>query len=238
MTATDTMREGMRVPNLWRWAGRVGWVLLVLMLGPFVLYSALQGMGGLAGDLPADNRFLKPDALVSNLSIFVHMITGAVITFLAPFQMLGVVRRRWPVLHRLSGRVLVSTALITAIGGLGFIFVRGTEGGWIMDIGAFGYGACVLVCTIETFRHARAGRFALHREWALRFFVLAIASWIYRMHYVLWYLATDGLWSNPEFTGAFDLITIFAFYIPYLVLIEIYIRATRGPAGGALVASG
>ncbi|MEL6481267.1 MAG: DUF2306 domain-containing protein [Pseudomonadota bacterium] len=227
MSASDTLGEPRELTAFWRWSGRLGWVLLVLMLGPFVLYSAMQGIGGLDGDLPADNRFLKPDAAASNLSIFVHMITGAVITFLAPFQLVGYLRRRWPGLHRLSGRVLVATALVTAIGGLGFIFIRGTEGGWIMDVGAFGYGACVLVCAVETLRHARAGRFARHREWALRLFVLAIASWIYRMHYVLWYLATDGLWSNEDFTGAFDLVTIFAFYIPYLILIEIYIRATR-----------
>ncbi|MEM7500307.1 MAG: DUF2306 domain-containing protein [Pseudomonadota bacterium] len=211
----------------WRWAARIGWLLLVLMLGPFALYAALQGVGGIAGDLPADNRFLLADATASNLSIFTHMITGAAITFLAPFQLVGAVRRRWPRLHRLLGRMLVALAIPTALGGLGFIFIRGTEGGWIMDLGAFGYGACVLVSAVETFRHARAGRFALHREWALRLFVLAIASWIYRMHYVLWYLATDGLWSNEDFTGAFDLVTIFAFYIPYLALIEVYIRATR-----------
>jgi hypothetical protein len=31
------------------------------------------------------------------------------------------------------------------------------------------------------------------------------------------YLVTDGLWSNPQFTGGFDLVQSFAFFLPYLV---------------------
>ena len=57
--------------------------------------------------------------------------------------------------------------------------------------------------------------------------MLAIGSWLYRLHYTVWYLATGGLWSTSKFTGLFDYAQMVGFYLPYLILLEIYLR--RGP---------
>ena len=62
-----------------------------------------------------------------------------------------------------------------------------------------------------------------------RLFVLVLGSWLYRVHYGLWYLATDGLASTPEFTGTFDRVQNVAFYLPYLVLLEIWLRTRPVP---------
>lgn len=96
-----------------------------------------------------------------------------------------------------------------------------------MDLGFALYGLLTLGAALQTVRHAKAKRIAQHQAWALRFFWLAIGSWLYRVHYGLWYLATDGLWSNAEFTGAFDLAQNFAFYLPYLIAVELYLRRKR-----------
>jgi hypothetical protein len=80
---------------------------------------------------------------------------------------------------------------------------------------------------VQTLRHGRAGRMAAHRDWALRLFVLAIGSFLYRLHYGLWYLATDGVWTAEDFSGAFDRVQIFAFYLPYLALVELWLRHRR-----------
>jgi hypothetical protein len=98
-----------------------------------------------------------------------------------------------------------------------------------MDIGFALYGLLLLLAALQTIRHARARRFALHQTWALRLFWLALASWLYRVHYGLWYLATDGLWSNPQFTGGFDLVQNFAFYLPYLLGVEVYLKRRSNP---------
>ena len=73
-------------------------------------------------------------------------------------------------------------------------------------------------------RYARARNFQRHREWALRLFVLALGSWLFRVHYGLWFALTDGLGSTPDLTGPFDRIQVFAFFLPYLVWLEWYLR--------------
>jgi len=47
------------------------------------------------------------DAPLTTVSIFVHMLGGAVITVLAPLQLIAPLRRRLPVLHKYSGYLLV-----------------------------------------------------------------------------------------------------------------------------------
>ena len=95
--------------------------------------------------------------------------------------MIGAVRESVPRLHRWLGRFYVLTALITGLGGLVFIALKGTIGSTPMNVGFSLYGALTVLAAVETIRHARARRFAQHRAWAIRLFALAIGSWLYRM---------------------------------------------------------
>jgi uncharacterized membrane protein len=198
-------------------------VLLVLLTLPFAIYAINFAQGGLRDALP-EPHYIRSDNPIANLSIFGHMATGAAITALVPLQLVPSLRLRLPALHRWSGRLIILAAVVTAVGGLVYIPLRGTIGGVPMNIGFSLYGALVLITALQTIRYARARRIADHNAWALRFFWLALGSWFYRVHYGLWYLATDGLWSNPQFTGGFDLVQSFAFFLPYLIGIEVYLR--------------
>lgn len=200
--------------------------VVALLILPFALYAIDFGQAGLRDDL-TEPHYLRSPQMAANLAIFAHMITGAVITVLVPFQLISPLRRRASWLHRFSGRFIAIAAIITALGGLIYIPMRGTVGGWPMDLGFTLYGLLTLIAALQTLRHARARRMTQHQAWALRFFWLAIGSWLYRVHYGLWYLATDGLWSNPDFTGAFDLMQNFAFYLPYLIGVEVYFVRKR-----------
>jgi uncharacterized membrane protein len=198
-------------------------VLLVLLTLPFAIYAINFAQGGLRDALP-EPHYIRSDNPIANLSIFGHMATGAAITALVPLQLVPSLRLRLPALHRWSGRLIILAAVVTAVGGLVYIPLRGTIGGVPMNIGFSLYGALVLITALQTIRYARARRIADHNAWALRFFWLALGSWFYRVHYGLWYLATDGLWSNPQFTGGFDLVQSFSFFLPYLIGIEVYLR--------------
>ena len=211
------------MPRLASWTGLAALGLLWLMALPFVLYAGGFGLAGLAGDANG-SRFFCPGRGPVNAAIFGHMLAGAVATGLAPVQLLGPVRRRWPALHRWSGRVLVAAALVSGAGGLVFIAARGTIGGWPMDAGFAVYGLLVLVAAAQTWRFGRARDLACHRAWGIRLFVLALGSWLYRLHYWLWYAATGGLGSQPDFWGPFDLVQNVAFYVPYLIIAEWAIR--------------
>lgn len=211
----------------WRWPHWLGLGVLLLATAPFAVYAAIFGARGLLLDLSAESRLFDGGAAFSNGAMALHMAGGALITLLALTQPVGPLRRAWPRLHRVCGYVFLVAATVSALGGLIFIGLRGTIGGPLMDAAFAGYGVCVLIATVQTVRAARRGDFASHADWALRAILLGLGSWIYRAHYTLWYVATGGVGSEPDFSGWFDQIQVFAFYAPYLLAAEIVIQARR-----------
>lgn len=207
----------------------LGLAVLLLLL-PFVHYAWDFGWRGFTRDLTGVSYIYTQGGRLPNAGIFGHMLLGGLVTLLAPLQLLPLLRDRWPAVHRAIGYVLVTAAMLTAGGGLIYIAVRGTIGGTLMDLGFSLYGVCLAVAAAMTAHHARRGDRQRHRRWALRFFFLAIASWLYRVHYGLWYAATGGWASEKDFTGLFDRIQNFAFFVPYLVALEIYFRRRPRPS--------
>ena len=158
-------------------------------------------------------------------SIGLHFATGAIILVLGNIQLIQFIRIRYPVFHRWVGRIYVLSSVLAAIGGLIFILVKGTIGGLVMNIGFSLYGLLMLISAIETYRHAAAGRIENHRKWALRLYALAIGSWLYRMDYGFWLQLTNGLGHLHNFGGPFDRVMSFFFFIPNLLVSEIFIRS-------------
>ena len=68
----------------------------------FVLHAAEMGLRGISGDAPWSHLFAMPDPFVK-AAMSVHMIAGALITFVAPLQLIGPLRRRVLGVHRLLG---------------------------------------------------------------------------------------------------------------------------------------
>ena len=198
--------------------GLLGFLVMSL---DFVAHAAALGWQGLTRDLSGESRLYWPEQPIATSAIFLHMISGAVATVLAPLQVIGALRMRWPSLHRWGGRVLVGAALLTGVAGLVYILARGTIGGWDMSLSFGIYGALMILCATQSYRFARLRVFSRHRRWALRLFVLAIGSWLYRLHYGLWFMATGGAHVLDDFSGGFDLANIWAFYVPYLLLLEL-----------------
>ncbi|MCC5984780.1 MAG: DUF2306 domain-containing protein [Rhodobacteraceae bacterium] len=190
----------------------------------FAAYSLRFGLRGLGIDLSEVTYIYTPGGTFANLAIFGHMILGAAAMVLVPFQLIARIRQRHPWLHRMIGRVIVLASITVAVGGLIYIALRGTIAGPLMDFGFALYGALMLGCAVQALRLARAGDFDRHSAWALRLFVLVMGSLIFRLHYALWFSLTDGLGSNAQLTGPFDQVQYFAFYIPYLAALELWLR--------------
>lgn len=168
--------------------------------------------------------------LMAFVAMSAHLATGGIILLLGPIQLIDGVRRRWPSLHRWLGRIYVFTAGVAGIGGLGFIVSKGTIGGAPMNAGFGLYGILMTVAALETYRHARSRRFEAHRAWAIRLFALAIGSWLYRMDYGFWLIAGHGIGHMSNFHGPFDVVMSFFFYVPNLILAELFIRAQKLPS--------
>ncbi|MBV6642694.1 MAG: DUF2306 domain-containing protein [Cyclobacteriaceae bacterium] len=159
--------------------------------------------------------------------IGLHFAAGGIILILGCIQLLDPVRLRYPTFHRWIGRIYVSASLITAIGGLIFILVKGTIGGFWMDIGFTGYGVLTFVVALNTILFARSGNFESHRAWAIRLFALTIGSWLYRMEYGFWFLFMDRLGHTSDFTGPFDYFMDFFFYVPNLLIAELFVKRKK-----------
>lgn len=212
------------VPSMMTIAKLLGGALLAVPVLGFALYSLRLGVRGLGLDLSHETYIHTPDGLLPNLAIFSHMLLGAAVMAFAPLQLITRLRLRYLWLHRMTGRVIVAASMIIALGGLIYIGIRGTVAGPLMDLGFALYGVLMLGAAVQTICHARAGEIQRHSEWALRLFVLVMGSLIFRLHYVIWYILTDGLWSNEALTGPFDQVQYVAFYLPYLILLEVWIR--------------
>jgi hypothetical protein len=103
-----------------------------------------------------------------------------------------------------------------------------------MNVGFGLYGVLMIFAAVQTYRHARARRWEAHRACAMRLFALATGSWLYRMDYGLWLTAApDHIWRRPDFHGPFEVVMAF-FYVPNLVIAELFLRARRGVARPAL----
>jgi uncharacterized membrane protein len=163
--------------------------------------------------------------VLSQGAMTAHLAAGAIVLMLGPIQLIARVRNRWPALHRWLGRVYVIASAAAGAGGLAFIFSKGTIGGGPMNAGFGLYGALMLIASLQAWRYARARRFDIHRRWAVRLFALTIGSWLYRMDYGFWLIAMHRIGHNEGFTGPFDVVMSFFFYLPNLAVAEAYLRA-------------
>ena len=209
------------------------------LFGLYILiYYALAAVGG---DMGRWNGLL-PDLFVdggttANTAMGLHFLGGGLLLVLGNAQFIAPLRRAAPGIHRLLGRVYVASAFLAGLGGLLFIALRGCVGGPVMDLGFAGYGLLMLVAAAQTVRHAIARDLVAHRAWAVRLYALAIGSWLYRMHYGFWLLLADGYGMGDGFSGPFDYVMDFAFYLPNLAVAELWIRADDGaPPRGLQVA--
>lgn len=238
-TGSGTVSGGDWRSALLRWCGialtAASW-LSAALFGAYII--AFYG-----GAIPADRldqwnhtlpRLYEPGNPAASVAVGIHFATGGILLLFGPIQLIQGVRRRWPPLHRWMGRVYVTAAGITGLGGLIYIVLNGTIGGIPMDMGFGLYGALMVLCSIQTYRHARARRFETHRLWATRLFALAIGSWLYRMDYGFWSLITGDIGHTKAFDGWFDVVMAFFFYLPNLALAEIFVRADRLPAAAFL----
>lgn len=159
----------------------------------------------------------------ATIGIGLHFLAGGIILILGCVQMMEAVRVTYPFIHRYVGRLYVVSSLLVAVGGLYFIMMKGTVGGWVMDVGFGLYGVLMGAAAFMTVRYARSKMYELHRAYAIRLFALALGSWLYRMDYGFWFALMDGYGHTADFRGPFDYVMSFFFYIPNLIVAEIII---------------
>ncbi len=116
---------------------------------------------------PANPGFLDYPTIVA-----VHAISGAVYLTFAPLQFIGRIRSRHLDYHRWVGRGLVLIGLVVGLTAL-FIGLVIPFSGWSEAVVIALFGSLFIFCLFQGFRHIRAKRVDLRREWMLRAFTIA-----------------------------------------------------------------
>lgn len=121
----------------------------------------------------ADDPFAVQFA-VSGLDVPLHMFCAGLALLLAPLQLAGAVRQRWPSLHRTAGWLYLAAVLIG--GGSGLSLAFNAQGGLASGLG---FALLSLVWVTVTLRGVvlAVGRdLASHRRWMCRSVALTYAA--------------------------------------------------------------
>ncbi|MBB5207880.1 DUF2306 domain-containing protein [Chiayiivirga flava] len=202
----------------WLFAAYIVWVLawpLLLGDGAAVNRTSLI-TGHVAGDT------------LGNASLLGHVAAAAVLNLLGVLQLVPALRRSHPRWHRLAGRVFMTLSLVAVASGLYMTWLRGSRLGDVSAIAISFNGALIGLAVTLAWRRARQRRFAEHRRWAIRAFLLVSGVWTLRLGLMAWVLLNQGPRGNtPRLDGPFDLFWVFGCYLVPLVVAELYFRAER-----------
>lgn len=194
------------------------------------------GGAAVAGEPQRWNKVLPhgwvPGDTAANLLTGLHLLFTVLIIASAVVQLLPVVRRRAPGVHRWNGRFYVVSALLMACSGLLMAWTRKTVGDWPQHLAISLNGVLIIAFALMAWRLAVARRFEQHRRWALRLFLAVSGVWFFRIGLMAWIVLNRGPagFDPKTFTGPFLSVLGFAQYLVPLAVLEAYFR-TREKAG-------
>lgn len=228
-------RPGVSSPSADRWLGRsaAAWMAIALA-GQWVFASYVllfYGSAVLADDWSRWNQVLPrgyiPGDTLGNLVVLSHLAFTLVVVLAGTVQMLSVVRRRWPRLHRVSGRTYLLSALVLGLGGLAMSLLRGGTNDAVRQAAGVLNTLLILAFATMAWRTALARRFNSHRKWALRLFMAVAGVWFFRIGLMLWLVVLqEPVGFDPKtFKGPFLTFLSYAKFLVPLLLLELYFRA-------------
>jgi hypothetical protein len=214
----------------------VSWWILIALLGQwlFALYIALlYALPFFKGNYQATRLTHPITGYVSgdaggNAIYFSHILPAAIISICGIFQLLPIIRKRFPSFHRWNGRVFLSLGLMGALTGLYLTWVRGSR---LSDLGAVGItvnGLLIPVAVYFAWKFARMGHFTLHQRIAIHAFLLINGVWSFRLYLMAWYMANQGTFGNSNnLDGPADIFLSYACYLLPMSVAELYFWARR-----------
>jgi len=182
-------------------------------------YRYLAGVGPVPPNV-ADNRFLNP-------WIIVHAAGAATALLLGPVQFLPAVRRRWPRVHRWTGRTYVVGCL--AGGASAIVLAAGVSSGAIAEAGFGALGVVWMHVTGQGWRTARARQWPEHRRWMIRSFAMTFSAVTLRIYMPLaGVLGFDLMRAYPAIA--------WLCWVPNAILAELYLRKDGASSAVAAIA--
>lgn len=183
---------------------------------------ALAGIGGSftpPGQPAFDGGFAKNPVLT-----YTHILPASVYIILSILQLAPGIRRRYIAFHRASGRIALACGYITGVTALVMAF-KVPIGGFNEAVATTVFGLYFLFSLTRGLQHILHGRAALHRQWMLRAFAIALAVATVRPVIGLFF-AFSGLPPQQFFGTAFWL-----GFTLHLIAVEWWLRRHAGHSG-------
>lgn len=222
-------------------AAATGW-FVVAGLGQVMFVVYLFGFYGRTaawGQFEAWNQVFPRSHVagdpIHNTVVAIHLAFAALITGGGLLQLTTGVRRWFPRFHRWNGRVYLVSAFVMGLGGLAMVWTGTNVGDLSQHIAISINAVLIMLCAVMVLRHALARRFALHRRWALRLFLVVSGVWFFRIGLTFWILVNQGpVGFDPDtFTGPALTAIAFAQYLLPLAILQLYFHAQdRGESRG------
>lgn len=171
-----------------------------------------------------------PGDTAGNLAFAAHILMAAVVTVGGTLQLIPQVRARAPRLHRWTGRSFLVAAMAASLVGLMMTWGRGTTDSIPNAVAISLDGVLILAFGGLAWRTAMQRRFADHRRWAMRTFMVANGVWFLRLGVVAWGMICQVAGVKPHMGTFFDIWNFGAYLVP-LAALELYFLAQRGGPG-------
>jgi Predicted membrane protein (DUF2306) len=187
-----------------------------------VCFLALIGVGASVAHYlqePNNPGFIKFPTITA-----LHVVLGGFYLALAPFQFVKRIRSRHLGYHRWAGRVLVAIGLVVGAAGV-FMAMVIPAAGWPERVVVGSFGLLFLVALGKGFLYVRAGRVALHREWMIRAFAIALAIATTRLIFISGMLIV-GMPTDGQ-VATLVIVSFTVAFVVHALLAEAWIRATR-----------
>ncbi|MEM1403831.1 MAG: DUF2306 domain-containing protein [Pseudomonadota bacterium] len=196
-------------------------------------YGTRTAVGDYAAwdDKPLIEGYVAGD-VVGNLMFITHVLLAAVITLAGLHQLIPTFRKRWPISHRVVGRVFILVACFMALNGLWLVWGRGTFLSLVSAVATSINAVLILVFVVAAGFFAMQRRISDHRRWALRAFLAVNGVWFFRIGIMSWVIVNGGpVGMNETLSGPADIAISFGSYLIPLALLEVYFLAQAGMAG-------
>ncbi len=176
----------------------VGWVPILLWLsGGIVVFSGIMRLAITGQALTTGQPVDDPVFMIYMHQPWlpaIHILAGTVFMLLGPLQFIPSIRRHWPKMHRVTGRVFLVCGLIAAATGLGVEFTFPLRGGYAKRAAMVLFALAMLVALVLAWRAAVRRRIDLHRAWVVRAYAISLALSTTRLYFIPAYL----MYGNPS----------------------------------------